>query len=101
MCVKVFRDYLREKEVGKSEFLDEIMNIYLNPREYQGRSNIAPSSSVGTGFDMTNESTTRQVFMEYINQLQPSFVRFKQTVAYKALYMRVKEFEAISERVYE
>lgn len=101
MCVKVFRDYLKAKEKSKSEFLDEIMTIYLNPKDYKNKSIIAPSS-VGTGgVDITNESTTRQLFMEYINQLQPSFMRFKQTVAYKALYLRVKEFEAISEKAYQ
>lgn len=103
MCVKVFRDYLKAKEKSKSEFLDEIMAIYLNPRDYKHKkkSIISPNSIGTAGVDITNESTTRQVFMEYINQLQPSFMRFKQTVAYKALYLRVKEFEAISEKAYQ
>jgi len=96
MCVKIFKNYLEKAEKGKSEYLDEIMRIYLRNTQYRKSS----PASLSTNLIDTNESTTRQVFMEYIKRLQPSFDRFKQTVAYETLYKKVKEFEEISERVY-
>lgn len=106
LCVKVFREYLNEKEQNKSEYLEEIMRIYL--RSFKDGDSLRPSeemrpseSGVGTYLMKPSESTSKQQFLEYINMLQPSFDRFKKTVAYRALYKKVKEFEQISERVYE
>lgn len=108
LCVKVFRKYLNEKEEGKSEYLEEIMRIYLRSFK-EGESHRTSNnpqldggeSGVGTYLMKPTETTSKQQFLEYINRLQPSFERFKKTVAYKALYKKVKEFEQISERVYE
>ena len=99
LCVKVFRQYLNEKEKGKSEYLEEIMRIYL--RSFKDPEMRQFSSDVGTYLMRANETTSRQLFLEYINRLQPSFDRFKRTIAYKALYLKVQEFEQISERVYQ
>lgn len=105
LCVKVFREYLNEKEQGKSEYLENIMRIYLRSfKDGESRSNDDPGpseSGVGTYLMKPTESSSKQQFLEYINRLQPSFERFKKTVAYRALYKKVKEFEQISERVYE
>ena len=104
MCLKVFRDYLDEKERGKSEYLDEIMQIYISSGHHQTKSQKSKSmrpASVGSNLMSQTRTTKRKVFMEYIQRLGPSFNRFKRTVAYHHLYMKVKEFEEISEKVYQ
>jgi len=108
MCLKVFRNYLEVKEKGKSEYLDEIMKIYLksfkDPQIDNVVGSVAPGASIGGATTLNfnqSQSTNRQVFMEYIKRLDPSFERFKGTKAYYHLYKKVKEFEDISEKVYE
>ena len=55
----------------------------------------------GTFLMKEDQAESKKLFLEYINKLQPSFERFKKTVAFKCLYHKVKEFEQISERVYK
>lgn len=61
------------------------------------------SSAVGRGTWLGDESktATKRIFEEYIERLQPSFERFKKTNSFMALWKKVKEFEKISERVYQ
>ena len=118
MCVEVFRKYLQQEEKDKCEYLDQIMRIYLrsfNQPEKQSRRNLSSifentdaisgkdSHVFGRGTWLGNESktATKRIFEEYIERLQPSFQRFKQTHSFMALWKKVKEFEKISERVYK
>jgi len=98
-CVHVFRKYLKEKEKASLFHLDEIMRIYLNSFKVDDKKH-QDGSQIGTFFLNSSESTAKQIFLEHISRLQESFERFKKTEAFSALYLRVKEFEEISERVY-
>lgn len=102
VCVKVFRHYLLEKEKDKIEYLEQIMELYLSSfREIEQDFEDADQMGLGTFLMKPTETTQKQLFLENIEKLQPSFDRFKKTVSYKALYKKVQEFEQISERVYK
>ena len=103
-CIKVYRDYLIKKEPEELVHLDRIIRIYLQTNrtsngqrdsQVQGR-----SDSVGTYLLHNSESKAKQELVDSLNKLRPSFSRFKRTVAFRALYRRVKEFEEISQKIY-
>ena len=78
-----------------------IMKMYINNNSK--KINPEPNDDPGTFLLNPGEdsSTVRRRFVECINSLIPSFNNFKKTNAYFALHEKVKEFQDISEKVYE
>ena len=75
-CVKVFRNYLKQEESSKIEYLDEIMRIYLNSFKKGQAIDIngklgkdRNSKEIGTFLMNNSESTAKQIFLEHINEL--------------------------------
>lgn len=102
-CIKVFREYLVKKEPTELAHLDKIIRIYLqtnrssNIRDSQGPER---TDSVGTYLLHSSETKAKNELVDSLKKLRPSFSRFKKTVAFRALYRRVKEFEEISQKIY-
>lgn len=97
-CIQVFRNYLSEREPSELIHLDRIMKIYLNQHVHTPKT---PSdNSVGTYLLNSSENSAKEALNESINNLRPSFKRFKKTIAFKALFKKVKEFEEISQKIY-
>lgn len=82
--------------------LDAIVEIYLkvSSDETAMRLSVQNPSQLGTYLVQNAESSTKHILIESINQLEPSFKRFKQTKSFVALYKKVKEFEEISQKIY-
>ena len=80
-------------------YLEKIINIYVkanNDRVSSGER----TSELGTYLLNNNESNAKQVLVECLNNLRPSFKRFKKTKSFRCLYRKVKEFEEISQKIY-
>jgi hypothetical protein len=102
-CINVYREYLVKKEPDELGHLDRIIRIYLQTgRTSNGRDSQqpAPRESVGTYLLPATETKAKNELVDSLNKLRPSFSRFKKTVAFRALYRRVKEFEEISQKIY-
>lgn len=104
-CIKVFREYLIKKEPKELVHLDRIMKIYLNAskanEQTPGNDRLSrPSTEMGTYLLSHSEGTAKQQLIESMNSLRPSFRKFKKTISFKALFMKVKEFEEISQKIY-
>lgn len=84
--------------------LDRIMRIYLQTTtssiENRDSGGKERASTVGTYLLNTSETNAKQQLVDSLNQLRPSFARFKKTISFRALYERVKEYEEISQKIY-
>ena len=77
------------------------MKLYL--KEDEEEPSESNRESAGPSFIHKDEmdTTRKEVYMNFLRVLEPSFSRFKKTVAFSAIYEKVLEFEDICERVYE
>lgn len=81
--------------------LENIMRIYLQlteeatdgPREEK-------LPEIGTYLLQTSDSSSKQALRDSLNNLAPSFRRFKRTKSFATLYKKIREFEEISQKLY-
>ena len=117
-CVRVFLNYIKAKEKDKLTTMKKIMTLYVSEFDKQRLSTMSKNNSSGNNsptrikltVDLKSPSlfqsaartdsidvASRVQFLEYIQQMEPSFKRFRKTRSFVALFTRLKNFEDITE----
>lgn len=113
-CVSVFLRYLKAKEPNKLELMNKVMKLYVTEFDKERESNASDSSKklshyanantiFMSGFSPVASPTVasennRQLFLDALSKLEPSFTNYKKTRSAQTLYARLKEFEEITEK---
>jgi len=116
-CVSVFVHYLRAKEPNKLELMNKVMKLYVTEFDKERESNASNSSDSSkklshyanantifmSGFSPVASptlapETNRQLFLDALVKLEPSFNNYKKTRSAQTLIARLKEFEEITEK---
>lgn len=121
-CVRVFLHYLKVKEPEKLNTMNKLMKLYVTEFDKKRDSHVSRIISHATSPLMTTptrggvtgeysqtllfqsslkpETTdiaSRVQFLEIMQQMEPSFKRYKKTKSFAALYTKMKNFEDITE----
>ena len=81
--------------------LENIMRIYLQSTEAATDDRHGEKlPEIGTYLLQTSDGGSKQALRDSLNNLTPSFRRFKRTKSYSVLYAKVREFEEISQKLY-
>lgn len=113
-CVSVFLRYLKAKEPNKLELMNKVMKLYVSEFDKERESNASDSSKklsqyanantiFMSGFSPVASPTygaenNRQLFLDALSKLEPSFSNYKKTRSAQTLYARLKAFEEITEK---
>jgi len=108
ICFEIFSKYIEEKEPSLSRDLEDFMKAYMSyfqcPLEERDDL-VTHSSSTGSYLLPLDKSTInpnqiQDVCNDSLRRLKIGYDRFKQTVAYEKLLMKIQEFEEISELIH-
>lgn len=114
-CVRVFLHYIKEKEPERLRTMNKLMKLYVSefdkPKDSLTTSALSSQAStrlksIGGYHTPACHSPTRAdgrdvasrvQFLELMRRLELSFIRYRRTRSFVALYTRLKRFEDIAE----
>lgn len=108
-CVQIFMRYISEKHPERLDTLRRLMKLYSIEFDLERASNASNlKSTVIVGINTIFSSTmspanpsvhnsSRNQFLECVSALEPCFNEYKKTLSAHRLFMKLKEFEEITE----